>query len=81
MDISNDEDGQPERVINGSQWGEDRAIAKLINIATTSQNESKSTEDHPMQSTTRYYVHEPRYEHVTIGIHKSSETNMEARVV
>jgi outer membrane protein assembly factor BamE (lipoprotein component of BamABCDE complex) len=34
-----------------------------------------------MQSITWYYVHEPRYEHVTIGVHKSSETNMEVKVV
>ncbi len=33
-----------------------------------------------MQSTTQYYVYEPRYEHVTIGVHRSSETNMEVKV-
>jgi hypothetical protein len=44
MDISND-DGQLERTIDGSQWGEDRVVARLINIATTSQNESESTQD------------------------------------
>jgi hypothetical protein len=27
MDISNDEDGQSEGAINGSQWGKDKAIA------------------------------------------------------
>ncbi len=52
MDISNDEDGQSKGVIDGSQWGEDKAIAKLINIATTLQNESESTQDDPMQSIT-----------------------------
>jgi len=81
MDISNDEDGQSKGVIDGNQWGEDKAIAKLINIATTLQNESESTQDDPMQSITRYYVHELRYEHVTLGLHKSSETNMEVRIV
>ncbi len=34
-----------------------------------------------MQSTTWYYVHEPKYEHVTTWVHMSSETNMEAEIV
>ncbi len=33
-----------------------------------------------MQVTTWYYVHEPKYEHVTIGVQRSSETNMEVEV-
>jgi hypothetical protein len=46
MDVSNDEDGQLERTIDGSQWGENKIVAKLINIITTLQNESESTQDH-----------------------------------
>jgi len=81
MDISNDEDGQSKGAIDGNQWGENKVVAKLINIITTLQNENESTYNDPMQSTSRYYVHEPKYEHVTIGVHKSNETNMEVEVV
>jgi hypothetical protein len=45
------------------------------------QNESESTQDDHVQSTTQYYVYEPRYEHVTTRVHRLSETNMEAKVV
>ncbi len=43
LDISNDEDGQSKGAVDGSQWSEDKAATELINIATTSQNESEST--------------------------------------
>jgi len=36
LDILNDEDGQLEGVVDGSQWGEDSVATELINIATTS---------------------------------------------
>jgi hypothetical protein len=35
LNISNDEDGQSEGVIDGSQWGENKIIVDLINIVTT----------------------------------------------
>jgi len=35
LDILNDEDGQLEGVVDGSQWGEDSVATELINIATT----------------------------------------------
>jgi hypothetical protein len=52
MGISNDEDGQSEGVVDGSQWGKNKATTILINIATISQNESEFTQDDSMQSTT-----------------------------
>jgi hypothetical protein len=45
LNISNEEDGQSEGVVYGSQWGEDKFVAELINIATILQNESESTQD------------------------------------
>ncbi len=45
LDISNDEDGQLEKEVDGSQWGEDKIVAKLINIITTLQNENESTQN------------------------------------
>jgi hypothetical protein len=45
LDISNDEDGQSEGAIDGSQWGKDKVVVEIINIATTSQNENESTQD------------------------------------
>jgi hypothetical protein len=45
------------------------------------QNESESTHDDLMYSITWYYVHEPKYEHATIGIQRSSEINMEVEVL
>jgi hypothetical protein len=45
LDISNDEDGQSKGVVDGIQWGEDKATTELINIVTTSQNENESTQD------------------------------------
>jgi hypothetical protein len=36
LDISNHEDGKSEGEVNGSQWGEDKVIVKLINIVTIS---------------------------------------------
>jgi hypothetical protein len=51
LNISNDEDGQSKGAIDVSQWGKDKIIVELINIATTSQNESEYTQDDPMQST------------------------------
>jgi hypothetical protein len=45
LDISNDEDGQSKIVVDGSQWGENRIVVELINIATTLQNENESTQD------------------------------------
>jgi len=44
LDISND--------VDGSQWGKDRIATKLINIVIISQNESESTRDDYVQSTT-----------------------------
>ncbi len=58
-----------------------RAHNRIITITTTSQSESEFTQDDHVQSITWYYVYELRYEHVTIGVHKSKETNMEAKVV
>jgi len=52
LDISNDEDGQLEGAVNGNQWGKDRVAVELINIITTSQNESESTQNDLVQSTT-----------------------------
>jgi hypothetical protein len=43
LDISNDEDGQSKRAVDGSQWNENKTVTKLINIVTTLQNESEST--------------------------------------
>jgi hypothetical protein len=48
LDISNDEDGQSKGVVDGIQWGEDKAAKELINIATISQNENESTQDDSM---------------------------------
>jgi hypothetical protein len=31
--------------MDGSQWGEDKVVAKLINIVRTSQNENESTQN------------------------------------
>jgi hypothetical protein len=45
LDISNDENGQSEKVVDGNQWGEDIAIIELTNIVTTLQNEGESTQD------------------------------------
>jgi hypothetical protein len=45
------------------------------------QNESESTQDDLVQSTTQYYIHGLRYEHGTTRIHKSSKTNTEVEVV
>ncbi len=45
LDISNDEDGQLEKEVDGSQWGKDKIVAKLINIITTLQNENESTQN------------------------------------
>jgi hypothetical protein len=42
LDISNDEDGHSEAVVNGNQWGEDRIAVEIINIVTTLQNDGES---------------------------------------
>jgi len=81
LDISNDENGQSEGVVDGNQWGEDRAIVELTNIVRILQNEGESTQNDLVQSTTQYYVHEPRHEYVTIGVQRLSEIDMEAKVV
>lgn len=52
MDISNDQDGQLEGTIDGNQWGKDKITTALINIPTTLQNESESTQDDHVQLTT-----------------------------
>jgi hypothetical protein len=47
MDISNDEDGQSKGVTDGNQWGKNKDVTKLTNIATTLQNESEPTQAYP----------------------------------
>jgi len=44
------------------------------------QNESEFTQNDVVQSTTSYYVHEPKYEHVKTRVQRLSGTNMEAKV-
>ncbi len=51
LDISNDEDGQLKGVVDGNQWGEDKVVIDLINIATTLQSEGESTQDYAINNT------------------------------